>query len=260
MIGADRAPGDDAGRAHAMGIGWEPGTGATRLRARALEGVFLGVRTYHRLRPVSGATRRGWPVFRVAPGSVALTVDDGPDPRWTPALLDLLDEHRVRATFFLIGDRVAEHPELARRIVAAGHMIGNHSLRHPMPFAALPTALLDAEIHQAQQRITEATGVAPQLFRAPSGGWSAAVLAAVADAGLIAVDWTVNSGDWKEPGVSHITRVLSRAGSGHVLLCHDGGGDRSQTVTALASVLPRLLCRGLRFVPVPAHPSAAEEA
>ncbi|WBB99358.1 MULTISPECIES: polysaccharide deacetylase family protein [unclassified Solwaraspora] len=230
------------------------------LRAKALEAGFLGVRTFHRLRPVTPSARRSWPVFRVGAGAVALTVDDGPDPRWTPALLDLLARHRVPATFFLIGDRVAEHPELARRIVAAGHRIGNHSLRHPMPFAALDADRLHREINHAQQRIHDATGVTARLFRAPSGGWSTRVLAATVDAGLTPVDWTVNSSDWKEPGVGHITRTLSRAGSGHVLLCHDGGGDRSQTIAALGTVIPRLLYRGLRFVPVPDRPTAAEEA
>ncbi|MDG4766361.1 polysaccharide deacetylase family protein [Solwaraspora sp. WMMD406] len=230
-----------------------------RLRARALEAAFLGVRTYHRLRPTTPAGRGGRPVFRVAPGTIALTIDDGPDPRWTPAVLDLLAAHGVPATFFLIGDRVAEHPALARRIADAGHEIGNHSMRHPMPFAALPSGLINAEIGQAQRRITDATGTAPRLFRAPSGGWSANVLAATADAGLTPVDWTVNSSDWKEPGVGRVTRALARSGSGHVLLCHDGGGDRSQTVAALSVVIPRLLRRGLRFVAVPAHPAAGRE-
>lgn len=230
-----------------------------RLRAKALEAAFLGLRTYHRLRPSSPPARQSWPVFRVGAGSVALTIDDGPDPRWTPQVLDLLARHRVPATFFLIGDRVAEHPELARRIVEAGHQIGNHSMSHPMPFAALTAAGLQTEIGRAQQRIIEATGVTPRLFRAPSGGWSTDVLATTVAAGLTPVDWTVNSSDWKEPGVGHITRSLTRAGSGHVLLCHDGGGDRSQTVTALATVIPQLLHRGLRFVPVPARSAADRE-
>ncbi|WP_326553823.1 polysaccharide deacetylase family protein [Micromonospora sp. NBC_01813] len=238
----------------------EPTGDLPRWRAKALEAAFLGLRTYHRLRPVSLPARRSWPVFRVTGGRVALTIDDGPDPRWTPAVLTLLARYDVPATFFLIGERVAEHPELARRIAAAGHQIGNHSMRHPMPFAALPSSVLRAEIDQAQQHIVDATGVAPRLFRAPSGGWSTDVLAATVAAGLTPVDWTVNSGDWKEPGVGHITRALSRAGSGHVLLCHDGGGDRSQTVTALATVIPRLLHRGLRFVTVPAQPHTAREA
>lgn len=232
------------------------------LAGRAWEAAFLGVRTYHRLRPTSAKARRRWPMFRVEPGGVALTIDDGPDPRWTPALLDLLDAYAVPATFFLIGARVAQHPRLARRIAEAGHEIGNHSMHHPMPFAALRTGLLHDEVQGAQQQITDAVGQAPRLFRAPSGGWSPRVLDTVAQAGLTPVDWTVNSSDWKQPGVAHITRTLTRSRSGHVLLCHDGGGDRRQTVVALATVIPRLQRRGLRFVPVspapaPGHPSRA---
>lgn len=197
---------------------------------------------------------KGWPVFGVASGCVALTVDDGPDPRWTPALLDLLARHDVPATFFLIGARSAEHPRLAARIAAAGHAVGNHSMHHPQPFAALRPAALRAEIGHAQDQIAQATGQRPVLFRAPGGGWSRAVLGTAAESGLTAVDWTVNPSDWKEPGVARITRRLSRSGSGHILLCHDGGGDRWQTIAALGTVIPLLKRRGLRFVRVAAHP------
>jgi peptidoglycan/xylan/chitin deacetylase (PgdA/CDA1 family) len=221
------------------------------LWARSLECAFLGIRTSQRRLPWTVGSR--WPVFAVTDGCVALTVDDGPDPRWTPALLDLLARHEVPATFFLIGARTAEHPRLAARVVAAGHSVGNHSMHHPQPFAALRPAQLRAEIGHAQDQIAQAVGERPALFRAPSGGWSPAVLGITAEAGLTAVDWTVNSSDWKEPGVGHITRALSGGGSGHVLLCHDGGGDRSQTLAALATVIPLLKRRGLRFVRVPAH-------
>lgn len=212
--------------------------------ARSLECALLGVRAYRRRRPGTG---RG-PVFTAGGGAVALTVDDGPDPRWTPALLDVLARHRVPATFFLIGARAAEHPRLARRVADAGHTIGNHSMRHPQPFAALDRARVRAEIREAQDRIADAVGAAPRLFRAPGGGWSPSVLGIAADHGLTSVDWTVNPSDWKEPGIPHITRALSRTGPGHVVLCHDGGGDRSQTVAALDAVLPVLKHRGLRFV------------
>ncbi|WP_219825543.1 polysaccharide deacetylase family protein [Nonomuraea typhae] len=216
------------------------------LRARSLECLLLGVRALRRRRP-RASTR---PIFTVDGGGVALTVDDGPDPRWTPALLDVLARHQVTATFFLIGARAAEHPRLARRIAEAGHAVGNHSAHHPQPFAALDRVRLRAEIGRAQEQIAEAVGRAPRLFRAPGGGWSRTVLGVAADHGLTAVDWTVNPSDWKEPGVPHIVRVLSRGGPGHVLLTHDGGGDRSQTVAALDVVIPRLRSRGLRFVPV----------
>ncbi|GIJ38250.1 polysaccharide deacetylase family protein [Micromonospora andamanensis] len=201
-----------------------------------------------RRRPTLGSHR--WPAFGNPGDGIALTIDDGPHPTWTPPMLDLLDAHGVRATFFLIGDRVREHPELARRVLAAGHLIGNHSMTHPQPFAALPRPMLRAEIDRTQREIEDATGITPRLFRAPGGNWSPAVLRTTADSGLTPVDWTVNPSDWRSPGVERITRTLSRTRPGQIILCHDGGGDRSQTLAALTAVIPRLIGQGLRFVTV----------
>ncbi|WP_234361580.1 polysaccharide deacetylase family protein [Plantactinospora sp. BB1] len=229
----------------------QPGTGRISwpyLSAQALHYLLFALRAqqFRCRRPMLGDGHR--PVFGVAGQSVALTVDDGPHPEWTPRILDLLDRHRIRATFFLIGARVAEHPGLARRIRDAGHLVGNHSMTHPQPFAALPAPRLRSEIVAAQRQIEDAAGTTPRLFRAPGGNWSSTVLRTTADLGLVPVDWTVNPSDWRSPGVDRIVRRLSRCRPGHVLLCHDGGGDRSQTVAALETVLPRLLDRGLRFV------------
>lgn len=235
-------------------------TGLPWLWARSLEcvcyAVRIGLRWHTSVRGGrSGPTRRrgggyAWPIFTVDGDRIALTVDDGPHPEWTPALLDVLARHDVPATFFLIGANVARYPSLAARIAAEGHAIGNHSLTHPQPFAALDRARLRAEIAEAQARIVDAVGAPVRLFRAPGGGWSPAVLEAAAELDLTTVDWTVNPSDWKEPGTDHIVRVLSRSRPGHVLLCHDGGGDRSQTVAALDRVIPQLLARGLRFARV----------
>ncbi|MTK01594.1 polysaccharide deacetylase family protein [Micromonospora sp. CP22] len=201
-----------------------------------------------RRRPTLGGPQ--WPTFGVPGDDVALTIDDGPHPTWTPPMLDLLDAHGVRATFFLIGDRVREHPELARRVLAAGHVIGNHSMTHPQPFAALSRPMVRAEIDRTQREIEDATGVSPRLFRAPGGNWSPTVLRTTVDLGLTPVDWTVNPSDWRSPGVDRITRSLSRTRPGQIMLCHDGGGDRSQTIAALTEVIPRLIGQGLRFVTV----------
>jgi peptidoglycan/xylan/chitin deacetylase (PgdA/CDA1 family) len=216
--------------------------------AQTLHYLLFGVRAvqFRRARPALGA--RHSPVFGVPGQAVALTIDDGPHPEWTPRMLDLLARHRIRATFFLIGARVRERPDLARRILAAGHVLGNHSMSHPQPFAALPAPSVRTEIAAGQREIEDATGVEPRLFRAPGGNWSRDVLRATAESGLVPVDWTVNPSDWRSPGVDRITRSLCRGRAGHVLLCHDGGGDRSQTVAALETALPRLLDRGLRFV------------
>jgi peptidoglycan/xylan/chitin deacetylase (PgdA/CDA1 family) len=213
--------------------------------ARGLECLALAVRTG--VRAAGGARIRG-AVFSAAPGCVALTIDDGPHPQWTPAVLDLLGEQGITATFFLVGSRVREQPGLARRIVSDGHAIGNHSMDHPMPFAALDRRSLAAEIGTAQLCIEDAAGVSPRLFRAPGGSWSPSVLRAAAHLGLTAVDWTLNTGDWKRPGAVQLTRTLSGTRPRDVVLCHDGGGDRAQTVHALATALPRLRRRGLEFV------------
>lgn len=225
-------------------------TGMTgrQLLAMAVERAMHGVREYQRRLPRASTGRRPWPAFGVANGGVALTIDDGPHPQWTPKVLDLLAAQQVRATFFLIGENVARHGALARRIAEAGHTIGNHSMSHPQPFAALSKAELCAQIDRAQQVIEDAVGLSPKVFRAPGGGWSPAVMRAVAERSMVMADWTLNTSDWKKPGVARIHRSLSRAKASHVLLCHDGGGDRSQTVTALTSALPLLRERGLTFI------------
>ncbi|AXG82354.1 polysaccharide deacetylase family protein [Streptomyces paludis] len=178
---------------------------------------------------------------------VALTVDDGPDPRWTPLLLDVLDAHRVRATFFVVGERAARHPELLRRILAAGHTLGNHTYSHPQPFAALPPARIHEEIRRTQRVVTDATGVTPALFRAPAGGWSRTVLGAAREQGLTPVDWSVDPKDWRAPPAARIARTVLRARPGDIVLCHDGGGDRSGTVAALDTALGQLRRRGTVF-------------
>jgi peptidoglycan/xylan/chitin deacetylase (PgdA/CDA1 family) len=179
--------------------------------------------------------------------SVALTFDDGPHPVWTPRLLDVLDELRVRATFFLIGERAAEHPRLVLRIVDAGHMLGNHTMRHPAHLATMPAHLARREIDEAQDAIAQAAGRPATLFRAPEGSWSRMVLDLAREAGLEPVDWGVDPKDWREPQNPRIGARIMRSRAGDVVLCHDGGGDRSLTVAAVAAAVPVLRGRGLYF-------------
>jgi peptidoglycan/xylan/chitin deacetylase (PgdA/CDA1 family) len=182
------------------------------------------------------------------PSAVALTIDDGPDLAWTPQVLAVLAEHHVRATFSLVGIHVRDQPGLARQIVAAGHGVCNHSMTHPEPFASRPQATIDAEIKGGLQAIHVATGRVARVFRSPGGDWSPGVFATVARWGMTPIDWDVDPRDWARPGSGQITRKLLAARPGDILLCHDGGGDRSETVTSLRIVLPALLARGLRFV------------
>src|SRR4051794_39083880 len=184
------------------------------------------------------------------PHSIALTIDDGPSREWTPKVLDLLDRHGVKATFCVIGVEVREYPELVREIVAAGHQVANHTMHHPVSLARLSARGVEAEINDAHRRIQDVSGTTPRLFRAPGGNWSATVLKTVAHHGMVPIDWDIDPRDWSRPGAERITRALLRGKAGDILLCHDGGGDRSQTVSSLRKVIPRLKDRGLEFIPL----------
>jgi peptidoglycan/xylan/chitin deacetylase (PgdA/CDA1 family) len=163
-------------------------------------------------------------------------------------VLALLAEHHVKATFSLVGIHVRHEPGLVRQIVVSGHGVCNHSMTHPEPFASLPQATIDAEIKGALQAIHAATGRVATVFRSPGGDWSPGVFATVARCGMIPIDWDVDPRDWARPGSGYITRRLLAARPGDILLCHDGGGNRSETITALRTALPTLLARGLSFV------------
>lgn len=184
------------------------------------------------------------------PRAIALTIDDGPHPEWTPQVLDLLAEHQVTATFFIIGEMVKEYPRLAKRIAEAGHLICNHTMTHPIPFDRIGGRRITSEIREAHARIADATGVTPKFFRSPGGAWSHRVFETVAEWGMIPIGWEVDPQDWRRPGVGHIRRTMMESKAGAIMLCHDGGGDRSQTLRALRTVLPKMKQRGLTFVPL----------
>ena len=209
----------------------------------------------------------GGPVIDAGPGvprsvsprarTIALTFDDGPDPVWTPKILDLLRAQKVHATFFVVGTAVAAHPELARRIVAEGHQIAVHSFTH----ANLSTTAgwrRSLELRQSQLILAGATGVSTTLLRPPYSSepraltdrdWAA--LQQIRQAGYLAVLTSQDSEDWRRPGTDQvIANSMPRSTAGQVLLMHDAGGDRSETVEALSKLLPRLKARGFRFATV----------
>ncbi|MFD0903582.1 polysaccharide deacetylase family protein [Actinomadura sediminis] len=179
--------------------------------------------------------------------TIALTIDDGPHPEWTPQMLDLLAEHDVRATFFIIGEQVKEHRALTRRIADAGHQICNHTMHHPLRLADMPTGGVRDEVVEAHDRIADATGVLPGFFRAPGGNWSERVMDVIAEYGMLPIDWSIDPRDWARPGTGRVRDRLLEAGDGDILLCHDGGGDRSQTIKGLRKAIPELKRRGLTF-------------
>ncbi|WP_431038600.1 polysaccharide deacetylase family protein [Streptomyces sp. P6-2-1] len=200
--------------------------------------------------PAPAPPVRGAPFSRLshAGHALALTFDDGPDPRWTPEVLAVLAEHGVRATFFVCGREAAKHPALLRRITDAGHLIGNHTWDHRR-LTGLGHAAVEEQIARTSETVRRATGRDPAWFRAPYGEWDRAVYRLGARHGMEPLAWSVDTEDWSRPGTATLTRrVLAGARPGAVVLCHDGGGDRAQTVAALRHLLPRLRTAGWDLV------------
>ncbi|MGY3238384.1 chitooligosaccharide deacetylase [Bradyrhizobium sp. USDA 4472] len=195
--------------------------------------------------------------------AVYLTFDDGPNPFCTPSVLDVLAQHRVPATFFVIGTYAIEHPELVRRVVAEGHEIGNHTMTHPDLSRCGPTELHDEVLSASEAIRLVCPHASPRLMRAPYGIWTQEVLAKTASAGLTALHWSVDPRDWSRPGVETIVNsVLANVRPGAIVLLHDGypptderlGADttlRDQTTMALAFLIPALQRRGFAIRPLP---------
>jgi peptidoglycan/xylan/chitin deacetylase (PgdA/CDA1 family) len=187
--------------------------------------------------------------------AIALTVDDGPDPDWTPKVLRLLDKYRMQASFCVIGMQADRYPKLVRDVHRAGHVIVNHSYTHIQPFNRQTEKRIVAEITRCQRAIEKATKITPDLFRAPGGDWSPFIFRAVAAYGLTPLDWDVDPRDWAMPGTRKIEHAMLKGRPGDIVLCHDGGGNRNETVKALRKVLPTWKHRGYTTIPlvVPSH-------
>jgi peptidoglycan-N-acetylglucosamine deacetylase len=182
--------------------------------------------------------------------AIALTVDDGPDPDYTPKVLRLLDKHRMQASFCIVGVHAEAYPKLIRDIHRAGHVIVNHTYTHIQPFNRQTEKRIVTEITRAQRAIEKAAKVSPRLFRAPGGTWSPFIFRAVASYDLIPLDWDVDPLDWAMPGTRKIERAMLRGRPNDIVLCHDGGGNRSETVRALRKVLPEWKHRGYVTIPL----------
>jgi peptidoglycan-N-acetylglucosamine deacetylase len=181
------------------------------------------------------------------PGELALTFDDGPNPAWTPRLLEILVSHNVRATFFLIGSHAQAEPELVRRIVAGGHLIGNHSWSHPN-LAVAAASRVEQELAATSTELEQIAGVAVKYFRPPFGARRPVVFRLARSLGMIPVLWNAMTSDWKEPSADaialRITRridQLQRRGQASNIVLHDGshrdrGGYRAPSVAAAGLV------------------------
>ena len=227
-----------AGAALAWPAAWPWALGAVVLNHVALSAAGLWPRS-----ALLGPNVRWLPAAAAARGEVAITIDDGPDPEVTPAVLDLLAAQGVRATFFCIARRVQLHAALTRRIVAAGHSVQNHSLQHRHTFSLLGPQGFRREIGDAQALLADVTGVLPHCFRAPAGLRNPLLDPVLHQLGLHLVSWSRRGYDTRR---SDAAGVLQRLGhglaGGSILLLHDGHAQRTaQGRAVLLDVLPPLL-------------------
>ncbi|MBT2287888.1 polysaccharide deacetylase family protein [Paenibacillus albidus] len=186
--------------------------------------------------------------------SIALTFDDVPDPRFTPQLLDVLKQHHVRATFFVVGSRAEKHPALVARMIREGHVIGNHSYNHPQ-FAKLQMNEFKAQIIRTENILFSLSGYKPKLIRPPYGDINEQQLKWAKSHGYKLVNWNVDSLDWRGlPKAQVRNNIIAHTGRGSIILQHGGGGHNSNlkgTIQALPEVISILRKRGYTFVTVP---------
>ncbi|WP_240800362.1 MULTISPECIES: bifunctional polysaccharide deacetylase/glycosyltransferase family 2 protein [Streptomyces] len=205
--------------------------------------------------PVIDARTPGEPkALSVPDKNLVLTFDDGPDPVWTPKVLDRLKKYDAHAVFFVTGTMASRHPDLVQRMVAEGHELGLHTFNHP-DLALQTQSRIDWELSQNQLALAGAAGIRTSLFRPPYSSFSAAlddkswpVTEYIGSRGYITAFNDTDSEDWKRPGVEAIIERATPEGTkGSIVLMHDSGGDRSQTVAALDRFLPDMKERGYRF-------------
>jgi peptidoglycan-N-acetylglucosamine deacetylase len=187
---------------------------------------------------------------------LALTFDDGPNDPHTMRLLDVLAVHKVRATFFMLGQFVSERPDIVRAVADAGHAIGNHTFSHPNLIFCGRTEVR-RQIAECERALYDAMGATTRLFRPPFGGRRPIVLRTVRDMGYESIMWSVTAWDWKPHSPEHILRLVEKqVRGGEVILLHDGGherigADRSAAVRAAALIIERYRDRGYEFVTIP---------
>lgn len=187
---------------------------------------------------------------------VALTFDDGPNPPYTDQMLDILKQHNVKATFFMVGSHVDLYPATARRIAMEGHAIGNHTYHH-YDLLKLSHERVKEEIELCSKAIERATGVKTDLLRPPHGFRDTVVVEAANDKGMRLIEWSVMARDWKAPDAETIVkRTVKNVHNGAIILLHDGDGnlssaDRGLVTEALPALIVQLKALGYEFVTVP---------
>lgn len=218
--------------------------GVAVVRVGVLSGEVVATETV--LPALPAVVRR---VAAAGTGVVSLTFDDGPWPRQTLAVLAILKQKNVPATFFVVGEQVTAHPNLARAVVEAGHALGNHSYTHTYLDKSGP-GRARWEIEATNRAILKATGVKPHWVRAPGGLLAPQVHAVFMQTGMRSALWTVDPQDWRDNSTStQLARsVIAAVRPGSVVILHDGGGDQSATIAALPAIIDGIRARGLQFV------------
>ncbi|WP_234417253.1 MULTISPECIES: polysaccharide deacetylase family protein [unclassified Lysinibacillus] len=181
---------------------------------------------------------------------VALTFDDGPHPKYTEQVLDLLKQYGAKGTFFIVGQHAEKNPQVVLRTFEEGHEIANHTYTHPYTKSV---SKIIQEIKQTNDTIYSITGYSPKLFRPVEGYYTEEIVKEVVKAGykIVMWSWHQDTEDWKDPGVNVIVKkVLDGVGEGDNVLFHDGGGNREQTVKALEKILPELQKEGYKFITI----------
>jgi cellulose synthase/poly-beta-1,6-N-acetylglucosamine synthase-like glycosyltransferase/peptidoglycan/xylan/chitin deacetylase (PgdA/CDA1 family)/spore germination protein YaaH len=231
-------------------VGEDPYPGTRKVEVLPQGNLF---EAYEQFPMPESITRQGDP----GPHKVALTFDDGPDPAWTPRILEILKEKNARATFFVLGSQVQQYPDLLERIASEGHEVGNHTYTH-QNLAVASDEQIDLELNATTRLIEAVTGHSTAYFRPPynSDGTPCQpgemrALRVARDLGYLTVTQSIDPDDWERPGADAIlARVKDQRPGGSVILLHDAGGDRSQTVAALPRIIDYLRARGDVIVPI----------
>lgn len=226
-----------------------------------LEGGEENLQRNQRQQPVSNIVlQQRYPETVVLQGPptanrIALTFDDGPDPRFTEQVLDILRAENVPATFFVMGSRAIAYPEIVQRMVAEGHIIGNHTYFHPNLVKEGDLATLEREVMRTEDTLNDLIGYRTKLFRAPYGFLYNELVEKLAELNYSIIVWSVDSLDWQEdPPAEIAANVLNNVQPGAIILMHDGGdwdADRTNTIESLKQIIPTLKQQGYEFVTVP---------
>jgi peptidoglycan/xylan/chitin deacetylase (PgdA/CDA1 family) len=196
---------------------------------------------------VGGVIRSVVPVDGDGP-VVALSFDDGPDPTWTPQVLDILHGLGIRAAFCLVGRSARAHPALVRAIRDAGHVLCDHSENHPLHLDRRPPQDIEHEVGDAAANIAVAAGVRPVYFRPPGGAFAPVITDVSHHNGMRVLGWAIDPRDWKAKSPDDVVGyIMAGIRPGEIVLLHDGGGNRGATVAALLPLVHALADRGYRF-------------